>query len=414
MNILQVSQSDSGGGAAAIALAIKRGLDARGIANSLAVGRKSTSDNAVVELKQNKADRMRAFLTGKSEHLAMSEFFASEQYKQADIVHLHNIHGRYFSLDALPRISREKKLIWTLHDEWALTPYCACTYQADGLLDGLYLCPSIKDYRRKLFANENRFSARKYFMFLRESYKAVFYDRQTLAAQKKRIYDATKMCLVAPSDWLRKRAERTPLAGQTIKTIPNGIDADFFKSSDKQEARRKLSLPMDKKIVFFVADGGRDTIYKGWNYALPVVSQSPDVLFICAGNDISSAFQEKNVLYLGRVGKDELAAYYSAADILLYPSLADNFPLVVLEAMACGLPILTFAVGGVAEAVEHKVNGYVACYGDSVDLLSGWYWLASLNRENLSLINNLNRQKIQDKFSEKSMVERYLELYESL
>ena len=67
-----------------------------------------------------------------------------------------------------------------------------------------------------------------------------------------------------------------------------------------------------------------------------------------------------------------LAKYYSAADILLYPSIADNCPLVVLEAMACGLPVVSFETGGIPELVEHKVNGYIAEYKNPNDL-KNWF-----------------------------------------
>ena len=107
-----------------------------------------------------------------------------------------------------------------------------------------------------------------------------------------------------------------------------------------------------------------------------------------------------------------MAEYFAASDsdILLYPTLADNCPLVVLEAMACGTPVIAFNTGGVPELVEHLKTGYVAEYKNSADLANGAeLFLSDYDlRENTGI---LARQRVEDKFTLDQQVDNYLKLY---
>jgi len=124
---------------------------------------------------------------------------------------------------------------------------------------------------------------------------------------------------------------------------------------------------------------------------------------------------EKNVKYVKHVNnKEELALYYNSADVLLFTSIAENFPLVILEAMACGLPIVSFDVGGVKEVVTHTENGYIAKYLDSNDLISGIKWLFSQNDANIDAISERSAQKIRNEYNISNMIGKYILLYSKL
>ena len=108
-----------------------------------------------------------------------------------------------------------------------------------------------------------------------------------------------------------------------------------------------------------------------------------------------------------------MAQYYSSADLYIFPTLADNAPLTVLEAMACGLPVVTFDTGGVPEIVKHMESGYVAKYKDQDDFNQGLFLL--LNDEELrEKMSKKAVETIREKFTLDIMVNNYIKLYEQL
>ena len=112
--------------------------------------------------------------------------------------------------------------------------------------------------------------------------------------------------------------------------------------------------------------------------------------------------------------ESEVSMYYSAADVLLFTSIAENFPLVVLEAMSCGLPIVSFDTGGIKEAVIHKKNGYIAKYKDVQDVNDGLNFILKNSEEKRSRMSNINRERILHNFTVEDMVKKYLSLYQKI
>ena len=117
---------------------------------------------------------------------------------------------------------------------------------------------------------------------------------------------------------------------------------------------------MDKKLILFGADN-INSPYKGWDYLRDAL-QSPikGVECVVYGNadvDVQSQLALKTHS-LGRINNEEnLIDLYNACDVFVSPSLADNYPNVLVEAMACGLPVVAFPTGGIVEIVNPGVNG---------------------------------------------------------
>ena len=204
------------------------------------------------------------------------------------------------------------------------------------------------------------------------------------------------------------------LKDKSLSVIYNGIDTNTFYPLPKEQCRKELDLPLDKKIILSVVKK-QDDQWKGWPFVIKVAEQSKnskDTIFINIGRIAGNG---SNFLGLPPVGDEEiLAKYYSAADFLLYPSIADNCPLVVLEAMACGLPIVVFETGGIPELVEHKTNGYIAKYKDSANLKAGLEYLLNLSPEEIEKMRHHSINKTRSFFTIEKMTEKYLELYKSL
>lgn len=394
MNILVIGTDDMSGGAAKISQDIRHGLERMGHTVSMFVADKKTDDPVVRRIPRSFIRKCLGFLLGTENFIATDWILATEEFKAADIIHCHNLHGRFFNLSTLRKMSLLKPVVWTLHDEWAITPHCASTFQGTEMRNGLYVCPSIDIPPRLLWDNSRR-----------------------LAQTRNRIYKGSRLHIVTPSQWLKSRVETTVLKEQDVRLIPNGIDTSRFVRKERHEARAALDLPQDKKIVLFLADDARNNPWKGWSYTEKLIdqyTQDENVLFLCVGNT-KEYEPEKNIIYRGRIGSpEELSLYYSAADTLLFTSIAENFPLVILESMSCGLPIVSFDVGGVREALTHKENGFIARYRNMDDLKEGLEWVLTLGSGERKALEQRSVEKIRSNYDTSLMIQRYMALYQDI
>jgi glycosyltransferase involved in cell wall biosynthesis len=376
MNILIIGTTDILGGAAKISWAIKERLEKDGHHVDMFVADKRSVDPNVHIISRQKWRKYLGFLLAIDDLLKSDWILKTDEFKKADIIHVHNIHGRFLNLSTLQKISLKKPVIWTLHDEWAITPHCACTFETTKMKHGLYVCQSIDSPPRLLWDNTRYLSWRK-----------------------NSLYKKLKVSIVTPSLWLKNRVQKTILASQDIQHIPNGIDINIFVKKDTKKSRDILGLPPDKKIILFLADDPKNNPWKGWVYTENVIQKyrnNSDILFVSVGGRIPQPDTE-SVRHIGYTDdKEKLAMYYSAADALLFTSTAENFPLVVLEAMSCGLPIVSFDVGGVKEAVE---------------LILGIEWILHMTETEREQIGIKSQKKVREKYSEETMYATYLKSY---
>jgi glycosyltransferase involved in cell wall biosynthesis len=312
-------------------------------------------------------------------------------FESIDLVHLHNIHGGYFNPLALPLLSRRVPVVWTLHDQFALTGHCSASLDCERWTSGCGNCP-----------------------YLSAPPSLKFDSTAFLWRIKKETYSEARLHVVCPSRWLFDQAKRSILSGQSIHLIYNGIDTNIYSPTEKTEARKKLGLPLGKVIILFVANGGRRNPWKGGDFFDTVAENNvgnTEMLFLSLGERQEG---ERINMRLIRFPpeKSTMALYYSAADLLLYPSLADSFGLVVAEAMACGTPVVSFNTGGIPEIIEHGQNGYVARYKDLDDLQRGMDCV--LQRQRDDSVADSARKRIVSFFSFERMANEYSRLYEEV
>lgn len=267
---------------------------------------------------------------------------------QPDIIHAHNLHGDYFDLNALATLSQQIPVVWTLHDAWALTGHCAYPLGCDRWRDGCGKCP---DLTRP---------------------PAVLRDRTALNWQRKqRIYAASRLAIATPSRWLMACVAESMLRPWQSRTIPYGMDKRVFRPGDKLKARDALGLPRDAFIGVFVAQSGSrtnpykdfDTVRKAVELLAPQ-NPPPDWLLVCIGG--SKLPDEPRLRYAGYLSDPvQVAVYYQSADLLIHAAHADNYPLVVLEALTCGTPVVATDVGGIGEQIRHGETGFLVPEGDA-------------------------------------------------
>jgi hypothetical protein len=184
-------------------------------------------------------------------------------------------------------------------------------------------------------------------------------DADALRKEKYRLVHRLDAALVSPSRWLARLAKVHLHLPVTI--IPNGIPWPE-QPPRKEEARQELGINPAARVALFVAHGGEDAAYKfgdEWRvFWKRIRKRVPQTLCFAVGG--REHRQEGDFISWPYVERARLARLMAAADVLLYPTRADNHPLVVLEAMAQGLPVVSFSVGGVVEQVAHQETGLLA------------------------------------------------------
>jgi protein O-GlcNAc transferase len=234
--------------------------------------------------------------------------------------------------------------------------------------------------------------------------------------KKKSVYKKCKMTIVVSSKWLADIVRRSILIGKKIRIINNGVDTKIFKPVENKDVVRKvLRIPFHKKVILFSAQGGISDPRKGGYYFREVAKNlltKENIFFICVGGG-KRRVREGNVLYIPFINnRQRMAKFYQSADAFLFLSRADTNPLSVLEAMACGLPVISFAIGGVKEQLEHKKNGYLIKEHSPAAIIEGITWV--FGSGNAKSIVKSNIRKIAKRFGFERVVNEYVKLYESL
>ena len=322
------------------------------------------------------------------------------EFQEADVIHLHWVNQGMLSLRGIRKIlDSGKPVVWTMHDIWPATALCHLTLDCRRFETQCQQCRLLPD-------------------------GGSVHD---LAAQvwqrKQQMLNDRHIHFVACSQWLAGEARRSALLqGHSVTSIPNPIDTHIYRPQDKQKARQMLGLPAEGPVVLFASQRVTNP-YKGMNYLVEacqqLATQHPKLratmtVAILGGHAEEIVAQMPFRTHaLGYVNDERrIVAVYNAADVFVLPSLSENLPNTIMEAMACGTPSVAFRVGGIPEEIEHRQNGYVANYQDSNDLAQGiWWTLFEADQESL---RKACLQKALHCYSQQSVANRYIELYEDL
>jgi glycosyltransferase involved in cell wall biosynthesis len=399
LNVLHISESDAAGGAGRAAYKLHRGLNGLGHVSRMLVGRKVTPDTDIRPLKRNLLWRVLDRASGELFDLLSLQYvfypssfgvLADAWFRSASVVQLHNLHGSYFGFTALPAISRLRPVVWQLHDQWGLTGHVAYSLDCERWRHGCGACPYLDEYPR-----------------LRNDTTALLYRL------KDRVYSGSRLTLVVPSRWMADIVDASPLLGRfPVRYIPTGIDTAVFRPGDRVEARKRLRLPLDRKIVFFAAANINER-RKGLHLLAEALRrlEDPPLLLVAGSGTVARGIETR---YLGSVLDEEiLADAYRAADLFAVPTLADVLTQTAPESIACGTPCVSFDRGGVIDVVRHLETGYHARFGNVDDLARGLTTLLA-DEQLLARLSARCREVAETEFSVDLQVQRYAGLYEEL
>lgn len=274
------------------------------------------------------ANALLARLGGSS---AMRDFGFTEHFNTRfgdyDVLHIHNLHGYYLGYETLISSWSDRPVVWTWHDMWGATGRCGFSFDCIGWQTGCIRCPD------------------------KTLYPAAWIDRAFIEYDQK--FDAfmglNNLSIVCPSHWLAEIAIKRGFNPESVHVIPYTVDFNLFKPGDRAGLRRKHSLPFEGLVALFVA-AACDDPRKGYQ-DFAEATKGLDCTAVAIGS-----FPQKKAEHIQHLGATEerllLAEFYQLADVLVVPSLADNYPNTVLEATACGTPSVGYAVGGLAELLQ--------------------------------------------------------------
>ncbi len=414
MNVLIVNTSEKSGGAAVAAGRLVEALNCSGVKAKMAVMNKETGSFTVVGT-QTSLQRKKNFLAerlGIFFHLHFSknhlfdidnashgtDITGLREFQEADIIHFHWINQGMLSLKNIRAILRSgKKVVWTMHDIWPATSICHVTLDCTRFHTGCNHCPLLPGG-----GSEHDLSAKTW-------------------KRKQKLLNEYKINFVTCSNWLSSEASKSALLKkQSIVSIPNPIDNKKFAPQDKNSARRIAGLPTDKRLILFAAQRVTNK-YKGMDYLMeacrkmaerhPEMLKNTGVVILGGSADElrdSFTFPVYPISYIS--DEKKMAVLYNSADIFVLPSLSENLPNTIMEAMSCGVPCVGFNVGGIPEEIDHKQNGYVAEYKSADDLAAGMYWV--LHESDYQQLSSNAVSKVASHYSQRSVAMKYIDVYE--
>lgn len=413
MKVLTINTSDSAGGAATAAYRLHQGLVAQGVDAQMLSLHKTQNDDTVSSLDYSLAEVVNRFrLLSKPDQLiaryyvgkrlipfSASFFSAPGVLKKIreinpDVVHLHWTHGGFLDPMTIAKIA--KPIVWSMHDMWVFTGGCQYNEGCKRYEVGCGACPVLNSN------NPNDIS------------RTIFNRKQKAYAKM------ANLTIVGLSRWLAQCARDSLIfknSNPQIVNLPNGIDTNVYKPSRQRHAREALNLPLDRKIVLFGAMQATSDKRKGFHLMSESIKhleehfdESALALTVFGANSSSYAptFSFPTG-FVGRLNDDvSLALLYSAADVMLVPSMEENLSNIILESMACGTPVVAFNIGGNPDLIDHKVNGYLAKPYDTREYAEGIRYVLQADRTHVSAEA---RVKVERNFDIQIVANQYIELY---
>lgn len=408
MKSLILSSTDVEGGAARAAYRVHRGLISMGIESQMLVRGKFSADRTVMAEKSiitklgPPANSIPLRRYPKRDRLLFSpqwfpDAIAGKVAKiNPDVVNLHWVCNGFIQIETLAKLN--KPLVWTLQDMWPFTGGCHYSEGCDRYQNSCGQCPQLKSSRDRDLSRQ-------------------------VWERKFKAWKNINLTIVTPSSWMADCVSSSSLFGQRrVEVIPFCLDTKIYRPIESQIARNLLNLPQDKQLVLFGAIAATADPRKGFNLLLPALqklsqsgwqNQLELVVFGSAEpeNPVDLGFKAN---YLGSFSDDiALALVYSAADVMIVPSLQESFGQTASEALACGTPVVAFNATGLKDIVDHQVNGYLVKPYEIEDLREGIKWVLN-DSDRLKKLKENARKKAEKAFTLEQQAQQYISLYNQI
>ena len=425
IKVVHLSTQDFGGAGKA-AYRLHKGLQSIGIDSNMIVLNKGSGDPSVRVLPNNYSESMASCLdvqaynspiwdgqNGRWHNLmgeypnrpAGLEMFSDaisdvrldrvHEIQEANIINLHWVAGTVNWSNAFLGIG-DKPIIWTLHDMNPFTGGCHYAGGCKKYMESCGACPQLGSNVHDDLSHR-------------------------VWKQKRKAYQGLKINVVTPSRWLGECVSESKLFSHfPVRIIPYGFPLDTFRLYPKAEIRKELDIPESAKVILFGADSVVN-VRKGFAYLIEALNRRSleyghDIVILTFGSlpegvKIKSRYPVYN---LGRLAdENQLAMAYSAADVFVIPSIEDNLPNTVVEAMACGVPVVGFDIGGIPDMVDHKKSGFLVRPKDIMGLIEGIDWVISSSDSGTNFPERC-REKVEKEYALEVQARAYYGLYKGI
>ena len=313
-----------------------------------------------------------------------------------DIINLHWICGGFVPIETLAKLNRP--LVWTFHDMWGFTGGCHYSGDCDRFTESCGACPQLGS---KLAWDLSRWVWRR----------------------KAKAWKNLDLTIVTPSHWLAAATQASSLFKDVpVKVIGNGLDPQVYQPHEKLLARNILQLPKAKKIILFGALSSTQDKRKGFDLLLSGFKQlrqwqstdEVELVIFGAAKPLKPVDFGFPTRYVGKLSDDvTLSLLYAAADVFVAPSIQDNLPNTILEALFCGTPCVAFRIGGIPDLIEHQQTGYLAQPLSAADLAWGINWILT-DAERYQQLRVNSRNKALAQFALAQQTQKYLRVFDDL
>lgn len=321
----------------------------------------------------------------------------TDYYKKADVVHLHIIHGdSNISFRVIGKICKEKKVVWTFHDQWPISGGCIHPFECNGVSIGCSnKCPHPR-YKNAFFGD---------YMPCR-AYKV-----------RKNVYEQSKFDIVVSTNWMKDKVLSNPATSRKkIHIVPFGLDTSIFKNRGKEAARKKLNIPQDNFVVL-LRNTGTDPM-KGLQYSIEGILKSEierktTVVTIDKIGGLEAIGKKYNLLETGWQDTESLIDILSAVDVLLMPSLQESFGLMSVEAMSCGVPVIVAEGTALPDVIKDGEGGIVIPARSASGIAKALNNLGG-DRDYLVRLSSSARNRAVQKYELRDCINQHINIYKNL
>ena len=397
MKVLQVNCVYNTGSTGKIMYDIHTGLIKNGHQSVMCYGRGAKTEDAnvyktcgeVYSKLNNLLSRITGIMYGGC-FFSTNKLISVIKKEKPDIVHLHCINGYFVNIYRLVSWLKNNKIktVVTLHAEFMHTANCGHAYECEKWKTGCGNCPVFKRETKSLLLDG---TARSF-------------------AKMKKAFDGfnDNLVIVSVSTWLMNRAKQSPImTGKNHSVVFNGLDEKVFCLHDGFE---KTGKDTPKSVLFVTPSFSLDPNHsKGGYYVVELARRIRDVNFVIIGSREQYSDLLPNVINVGRVdNQNQLAEYYSAADVTLLASRRETFSMVLAESLCCGTPVVGFKAGGPETIAIDEYCSFVE-YGD-IDALEKVLKDALEKEYNPKEISQIAIEK----YKKKKMTAGYIDIYGTL
>ncbi len=420
MKIAVVSTNDFSGGAARAAYRLHEGFRLIG-EDSIIISKNRTSAD-VNSIQINSAD------TASSEHIKDIRFEDIQYYinhsrtslsntiysypypginitdhpfiQEADIINFHWVAYFQSPTSIGQLLDRGKKIVWTIHDEWAFSGGCHYSAGCENFQTDCGSCPQL------------------------ETADSII--ARTVLQDKIQIFQ-DRITVVGPSKWLAGQAKKSRLfKNSRVENVPYSLDTETFIPYSKAEMKRLWAIPEERFTFLFGAESATEK-RKGFFKLVEALSflrensvwqkavNEGRIHFLLFGPP-AKELKELGIPYttVGTIHDDQLLSkVYAAADLFVLPSLEDNMPYTMMESLSSGTPIAAFRAGGMIDIIKDGYNGYIAESADAKSLSEKIFRSYSFPEERIQFGKN-GREDMAKNFHLKVQAERYRDIFNDI